>query len=102
MKRFLGNDWTELAEAWGCSTDCEEHVNLLFAQQKLKRALGDKDKCKIIAKDIRAYLKALIKSNSYGCDNSLWQGLIGIRGKDAGYDETLIQYTRILLTSMWS
>lgn len=102
--KFTGIDWTELAEHWGVD-DEDEEIALQLCDDVLRRSLGNEKTMKKIAGDIRRFLKKLVPQANY--DKPIWQGMLAIakHKKDknnSSADECLIQYTRILLSCMWS
>jgi hypothetical protein len=95
--KLKGHDWTELGEYW---LICKPSLSDKTAAQRIKQHLldvcGTNTALKQTAKDVRTFLRALIKQeNSYS--TPVWKGLLAVKD-----DETLLKFTIELLECMWT
>jgi hypothetical protein len=93
--KFKGWDYTELSEKWGLknakASGIKDYITDVFH-------IRDEKQIKGVVKDVRDYLKALIKcSKKNDFKWPLWEGLLNITD-----DETLLQYTCNLVEGMWT
>lgn len=98
VKAFQGVDWRELSERWGIDfkNDLTDDECLNETASYIIQSVPYKDKRqKKVARDIRSFLKKLIKwDNTY--KTPVWEGLLKVEN-----DETLLTFTYHLLQDMW-
>lgn len=101
--KWKGFDFIELAVKWKLKklkdTEPEDIKKWLWENGVVSAYDKNNDKKqKSIAKDIRGYLKALIKSSKkLDYQWPLWEGLANVK-----HDETLIKFTIDLIDHMWT
>lgn len=105
-KKFRGDDWTELAERWKCEHD-DEGVVIAMCRAHMSSTLGNAKAMAKVAKDIREYLSALVRTEQSHYECPIWRGMLEIKkhpnDENNQYaDETLIKYTLELLPCMWT
>lgn len=102
MKKFYGDDWTELSEHWGINLELEDDEVLKQTQAYMRNAMNDKPLCKQVAKDLRRFLRALYKQSvKMDYHHTIWKGLLDIN-KDQYGDECLVHFSMELLGYMWT
>lgn len=100
---FRGHDWTELAYCWGIvepGEDCSERELFNEILNYMTRSHDNEYILRHSARDIRNFLRALQKESSRigdGDNARVWLALHTMKN-----DDTLIEYSKLLLEHMWT
>lgn len=100
LYKFKGWCWTELGECWNLPLTEEDEENAELIRNFIAKEICDSwtKKPNAAAKDIRRFLKALIKESEkidyYG---PFWQGLLNVKN-----DTSLLHLTSFVLEGMWT